>query len=130
MTRTTRPGKSRSLLAALTLPALAACGALGDTRSVRDASDLAIECRTDEALAAAEQAAQGGGLGSHIADLLKVVILRDAGRMAEADAAMAERNKRAGATAEEAAEDEQAVQESLADLRAERKKKTGSATCP
>jgi hypothetical protein len=115
------------LLAALTL---SACGAVGDTGAVRDANELAIECRTDEALAAAEQAAQGGGLGSYVADLQKVVILRDAGRMAEADAAMAERNKRADATAEEAAEAEQAVQESLAELRAEREKKTGSATCP
>ena len=115
------------LLTALTL---SACGAVGDTGAVRDANELAIECRTDEALAAAEQAAQGGGLGSYVADLQKVVILRDAGRMAEADAAMAARNKRAEATAEEAAEAEQAVQESLAELRAEREKKTGSATCP
>ena len=48
------------------------------------------------------QAEQGGGLSSYIADLQKVVILRDAGRMAEADAAMAARNKRAEATTEEA----------------------------
>ena len=115
------------LLAAL---ALSGCGMVGDTSSVRDANELAIECRTDEALAAVEQAEQGGGLSSYIADLQKVVILRDAGRMAEADAAMAARNKRAEATTEEAAEAEEAVQESLADLRAEREKKTGSATCP
>lgn len=103
---------------------------MGDTGSVKDANKLAIECRTDEALAAVEQAEQGGGLSSYIADLQKVVILRDAGRIAEADAAMAARNKRAEATTEEAAEAEEAVQESLADLRAEREKKTGSATCP
>jgi hypothetical protein len=115
------------LLAAL---ALSGCGMVGDTSSVRDANELAIECRTDEALAAVEQAEQGGGLSSYIADLQKVVILRDAGRMAEADAAMAARNKRAEATTEEAAEAEEAAQESLADLRAEREKKTGSATCP
>ena len=120
----------KPLLAILTLPALSACGMVGDTSSVRDANELAIECRTDEALAAVEQAERGGGLGSYIADLQKVVILRDAGRTAEADAAMAERNKRADATAEEAAEAEEAVQESLADLRAEREKETGSATCP
>ena len=115
------------LLAAL---ALSGCGMMGDTSSVRDASELAIECRTDEALAAVQRAEQGGGLSSYIADLQKVVLLRDAGRMAEAEAALAERNKRAEATTEEAAEAEEAVQESLAELRAEREKKTGSATCP
>lgn len=119
-----------ALLLALALPALSACGMMGDTGSVKDANKLAIECRTDEALAAVVQAEQGGGLSSYIADLQKVVILRDAGRMAEADAAMAARNKRAEATTEEAAEAEEAVQESLAELRAEREKKTGSATCP
>ena len=120
----------RELLLALPLPAIAACGMMGDTGSVKDANKLAIECRTDEALAAVVQAEQGGGLSSYIADLQEVVILRDAGRMAEADAAMAARNKRAEATTEEAAEAEEAVQESLAELRAEREKKTGSATCP
>ena len=122
--------KIKALLAILTLPTLSACGMVGDTSAVKDANELAIECRTDEALAAVEKAEQGGGLGSYIADLQKVVILRDAGRMAEAEAAMAARNKRAEATAEEAAEAEEAAQESLAELRAEREKHTGSATCP
>ncbi len=122
--------KIKALLAILTLPTLFACGMVGDTSAVKDANELAIECRTDEALAAVEKAEQGGGLGSYIADLQKVVILRDAGRMAEAEAAMAARNKRAEATAEEAAEAEEAAQESLAELRAEREKHTGSATCP
>jgi len=119
-----------SLLAALVVPALSACGAVGDTRSVKDANELAIECRTDEALLAVAQAEQGGGLGSYIADLQKVVILRDVGRMAEAEAAMAARNKRADATAEDVAEAEEAVEKSLAELRAAREKRTGSATCP
>lgn len=122
--------RTRALLTILTLPTLSACGMMGDTGAVKDANELAIECRIDEALAAVEQAEQGGGLGSYIADLQKVVILRDAGRMEEAEAAMAARNERAEATAEEAAEAEEAVQESLSDLRAERQKQTGSATCP
>ncbi len=117
-------------MAALALPALTACGWAGDTRSVKDANELAIECRTDEALAAVEQAEQGGGLSSYLADLQEVVILRDAGRMAEADAAMAARNERIEADPESAAEAEEAVKESLAQLRAEREKETGSATCP
>ena len=122
--------KIKALLAILTLPTLAACGMVGDTGSVKDANELAIECRTDEALAAVVKAEEGGGLSSYIADLQKVVILQDAGRMAEAEAAMAERNKRAEASAEDAKEAEDAVAESLAELRAEREKQTGSATCP
>ena len=117
-------------LAVFVLPALAACGWMGDTGSVKDATKLAIECRTDEALAAVKQAEQGGGLSSYLADLEEVVILRDAGRMPEADAAMAARNERIEADADNAAEAEKAVEESLAELRAEREKKTGSATCP
>lgn len=122
--------RARLTLAALVVPALAACGWMGDTRSVKDANKLAIECRTDEALAAVEQAEQGGGLSSYLAELQKVVFLRDAGRMAEADAAMAARNARPEVDAENAAEAEDAVAESLAELRKEREKKTGSATCP
>ena len=121
---------ARLTLAALVLPVLAACGWMGDTRSVKDANKLAIECRTDEALAAVEQAEQGGGLSSYLAELQKVVFLRDAGRMTEADAAMAARNARPEVDAENAAEAEKAVAESLAELRAEREKQTGSATCP
>lgn len=123
-------GKLGPLLAVLILPALSACGMIGDTGSVKDANELAIECRTDEALAAVVKAEEGGGLSSYIADLQKVVILQDAGRMAEAEAAMAERNKRAEASPEDAKEAEDAVAESLAELRAEREKKTGSASCP
>ena len=74
--------KTKVLLAILTLPTLAACGMVGDTGSVKDANELAIECRTDVALAAVVKAADGGGLSSYIADLQKVVILQDAGRMA------------------------------------------------
>ncbi len=122
--------KIKVLLVILTITTLSACGMVGDTRSVKDANELAIECRTDEALAAVIKAEEGGGLSSYIADLQKVVILQDAGRMAEAEAAMAERNKRAEASPEDAKEAEDAVAESLAELRAEREKKTGSATCP
>ena len=84
------------------------------------------------ALAAVGRAAQGGGLSASIAELQQVVILRDAGRAAEANAAMAERNARAGAGAgaEAAAEAERAVSKSLDDLRAEREKQTGQRICP
>jgi hypothetical protein len=109
---------------------LSACGSIGDTGAVKQANELAIACQTDQALIAVDRAARGGGLGANIADLQRVVILRDAGRTSEAAAAMAERNARVGADAEAAAEAERAVSQSLADLRAERRKRTGRGTCP
>jgi hypothetical protein len=117
-----------SLAAAVSL--LSACGSVGDTTAVKQAAELAIDCKTREALAAVDRASQGGGLSSNIADLQRVVILRDAGRMSEADAAMAARNKRAGADAKAAAEAEQSVANAIEQLRAERMKQTGRSTCP
>jgi hypothetical protein len=105
------------------------CGTVGDTGAVKEASELAIDCRLEEALVAVRRAEDGGGLSSYIADLEEVVFLRDAGRTAEADAALAERNARMEGTDEAAAETEQAIEESLARLREEREKRTGSATC-
>ena len=116
------------LVAGVSMATLYACGSLGDTRAVKEANKLAIGCETDKALAAVDRAAQGGGLGANLADLQQVVILRDAGRTAEANAAMAERNARAGAEA--AAEAERAVSQSLDDLRAEREKQTWQRVCP
>lgn len=120
----------RLLLCATLTIALSACGAVGDTKSVKQASALAIDCETDDALAAVDRAAAGGGLGANLADLQRVVILRDAGRTAEANAAMAERNARVGANAKAAADAERAVSKSLADLQAERQKQTGRRSCP
>ena len=50
--------------------------------------------------------------------------------MPEADAAMAERDERAGADALAAAEAERAVSKSLEEMRAERQKQTGRPVCP
>ena len=117
-------------VAAFAIALLTSCGTLGDTGAVKEANELAIACKTDQALRAVDRAARGGGLGANIADLQRVVILRDAGRLSEADAALAARNARAGADAEAAAKAERAVSKSLADLRAERQKQTGRRVCP
>jgi hypothetical protein len=58
------------------------------------------------------------------------VVLRDAGRTAAADAAMAERNRRANASTQDAAEAERAVAKAVEDLRGERERETGSRTYP
>jgi len=102
---------------------------IGEIGAVKEANELAITCRTDEALAAVDRAVQGGGLGASIGDLQRVVILRDSGRTTEANAAMAERNKRWNADAKNVAEAEDAVTESMEELRAERQKRTGRRTC-
>lgn len=119
-----------ALIAASVITLLASCGTMGDTAAVKAPNELATACETDEALVAVDRAERGGGLGANIADLQRVVILRDAGRTSEATAAMAERNARAGADAEAAAEAERAVSRSLEDLRAEREKQTGRRVCP
>ena len=109
---------------------LYACGfKYGDVDAVKQAENLAIACKTDEALAALDRATQGGGLAGGMADLMRVAFLRDAGRMAEADAAMKQRNERWKADAENAAEAEKAVDESVEELRAERQKQAGHRTC-
>jgi hypothetical protein len=128
-TKSISPLRAVPLLAAASA-LISACGTIGDTDAVKDASELAIDCKTDAALAAVDRASQGGGLGANIADLQRVVILRDAGRTSEADIAMAERNQRAGADAKAADEADQAVAESMEEIRAERQKRTGRRTCP
>jgi hypothetical protein len=109
---------------------LTACGLkVGDVKSVNEANELAIACKTDEALAAVDRAIHSEGIGAAVGDLNKVVILRDAGRIQEAEAAMAERNKRWNADAENKAKAEEAVRETVKNIRDEREKRTGRRTC-
>jgi hypothetical protein len=102
---------------------------LGDTDGVKRANELAIACDLSGALAIIDQTRASGGLSSNIAQLQRMVFLRDAGRMRDANAALAEWNRATGATAAEAADTERSVQRSLADLRAERQARTGSPEC-
>lgn len=119
-------------IAAVVLLSLTACGSgfkIGDFGSVNKATELAVDCKTDEALEAVKHAEQGGGLGASMAELERVAILREAGRLAEADKALAERNKRWNVNAKDAANAEKAVDEVVENIRVERQKKTGSRTC-
>lgn len=105
------------------------CVSLGNTDAVNKANELAISCRTDEALALAAQTANGQTLAGGIAELQRVVFLRDAGRIAEADRALQARNQRVNADAAARAETEESVRESLTELRTEREERTDSAVC-
>jgi hypothetical protein len=119
-----------SILVPISAVMLSACGLkVGDVKSVNEASELAINCKTDQALAAVNQAIDSGGIGAAIGDLDRVAILRDAGRIQEAEAAMAERNKRWNADAENMAKAEEAVKQTVKKLRDEREKLTGRRTC-
>ena len=102
---------------------------VGDTDSVKEASELAIDCKTKGALAAVDRASQGGGLSASIADLLRVAILRDVNRTEEAEAAMAERSERWQVDAKDVAEAEKSVAKTVEGIRAERQKRTGHLTC-
>ena len=102
---------------------------VGDTDSVKEASELAIDCKNKEALADDERASQGGGLSASIADLLRVAILRDVNRTEEAEAAMAERSERWQVDAKDVAEAEKSVAKTVEGIRAERQKRTGHLTC-
>ena len=108
---------------------LGGCVSIGNTNAVEQANELAIACRTDEALALAGRTTDPTTLAGGIAELQRVVFLRDAGRIAEADRALEARNMRVGADASESADTAQSVEASLAELRAERRARTGRAVC-
>jgi len=121
-----------SAVALSTIVLMAGCGStysLGDVSNVRLASDLAVACKTNDALAAAERAQGGGGLGAALAGLERIVILRDVGRNQEASALLAERNKRVQASAADAAKTEADINKSVEALRDDRLKKSGKRTC-
>lgn len=129
ITSSVRGRVADGLLAVVASTLLAACGTIGDTGAVKDGNELAIACKTDQALTAAHRAAQGGSLAAHIADLQRVVFLRAAGRVAEANAALEARNASVGADTDAAAKAERGVSESLEDLRDERQRRLGRRVC-
>lgn len=109
---------------------LSACGSLGDTKSIKSANELAVACRTDEALTALDRAEQGGGLSQYLAGLERVGILRDVGRDREAADALAAYKAQPEAASSSNEDIEQSLGEFIEGLREERFKKTGSTTCP
>jgi hypothetical protein len=118
-----------ALPASASMLLLSACVSFGDMSDIKAASELAIDCQTEQALQAADRAAQSGGFAGGFGELLRVAFLRDAGRTAEATAALDARNRRVQATTEEAKETDRAVDQSVANLQAERRKRTGSPHC-
>jgi len=109
--------------------ALSGCGTIGDTWAIKDASEYAIDCQPDMALATLDRAQSKGGLSAYIAELEKIVVLQDAGREKESAAALQSYHAEHGETAENRAKTEKSIQEALEELRDQRLKKSGQRTC-
>ena len=96
---------------------------------IGEAMKLAVHCETDEAVAVITEG-EGDGLLGAMAILEHESILREAGRDREADAVRARRESGTpDMTAQEKADAEKSVQQTVANIRKEREKRTGSATC-
>ena len=84
---------------------------------------LAVQGKTDEALAVLEKAEKGSGFTAIFAALEREAVLREAGRMDEADALRKKRESRPGMTEKEKADDQKAIQETVENIRKEREKR-------
>jgi len=118
-----------ALLGALPF-ALAGCGSslkMGDTDSAKRAMELAIQCKTDDAIATSRIASQSGGLGGSLGDIERLVILREAGRDTQADAARATLLSTPGSVS--AAELDKTTMQGVEQIRSDRAKRTGKRQC-
>ena len=99
--------------------------------AVGEGMKLAVECKTDEAVKVLSDAQEKRGLTGALAILELEAVLRDAGRDEEADAIQAKReSQQAGMTEKQKDEAEKAILKTVDNIQTERKKQTGSATCP
>lgn len=111
------------------LLALSACGSIGDTAAIREASQYAVDCQPDKALAILDRAQQAGGLSAYIAELEKIVVLQDAGREQEAAAALKSYHAQHDQDPQSRENTENSIRDSLKELRDLRLKETGQRTC-
>jgi hypothetical protein len=90
---------------------------------------LAVDCQTDEALQVIDEAAKGGGVTAEMAKLEREAVLRDAGRIDEAEAYRAQRESKPGMTEKEKTEAQESILKTVEDIRKDREKRTGSPEC-
>jgi hypothetical protein len=96
---------------------------------IGEAMKLAVHCETDKAVKVITEGEGDGFLGT-MALLEHESILREAGRDKEADAVRKRRESNTPDMTDQAKADaEKSVQETVANIRKEREKQTGSATC-
>ena len=90
---------------------------------------LAVDCQTDEALQVIDEAAKGGGVTAEMAKLEREAVLRDAGRIDEAESYRAQRESKPGMTEKEKTEAQESILKTVEELRKDREKRTGSPEC-
>lgn len=90
---------------------------------------LAVDCQTDEALQVIDEASQGGGVTAEMAKLEREAVLRDAGRIDEAETYRAQWESKTGMTEKEKKDAQESILKTVEDIRKEREKKTGSPEC-
>ena len=90
---------------------------------------LALECRTNEALADNEAAGRAGGAAAQLAAVERVIILTEAGRPSSAAGARDAIVSKLGDDKAKIADVDRMVAQGSEKLRAERKARTGKAQC-
>lgn len=90
---------------------------------------LALECRTNEALADNEAAGRVGGAAAQLAAVERVIILTEAGRPSSAAGARDAIVSKLGDDKAKIADLDRAVVQGTEKLRAERRARTGKAEC-
>ena len=90
---------------------------------------LALECRTNEALADNEAAGRAGGAAAQLAAVERVIILTEAGRPASAAGARDAIVSKLGDDKAKIADVDRMVAQGTEKLRADRKTRTGKTNC-
>ena len=97
--------------------------------AIANSLKLAVHCQTEQALSKLDDAEKSGGLTAKLAILEREAILREAGRINEAEAVRAKRESQPGTTEKDKADAEKAVQDTVQNIRKEREKQTGTPVC-
>ncbi len=108
---------------------LTGCGGVGNMSAIKEGTQYAIDCEPDKALRELDKAEADGGLSGYMAQLERIVVLRDAGRTAAAESAMDAYMALPEVEGQTRADIDKSIEESLEELRKERKKETGQPTC-
>jgi hypothetical protein len=117
------------LLVAALASSSAFCGAPGETATMNQIKALLMECRHDDALALLDEAEENGAMGMDLGELERVIILYDAGRVDDAEAAFENWQEVTGADGRKVQRERQAWELSLQQMQQERRIRTGSPVC-
>lgn len=118
-----------TLLATSFASSPAICGMEGGTEAMNQINALLMECNHDDALAVLDQAESAGEMSFEMAEMERVIILYDAGRKDEADAAFANWQEETGADQGEVDRQKKGWELSLQQMQQQRRIETGSPTC-